>query len=64
MSNRLDPDQDRHYVGPDLGPNGLHRRTMAASSKKKLTSHKAINLLMGVTEMGAKESKSPVLLLN
>ena len=21
MSNGLDPDQDRHFVGPDLGPN-------------------------------------------
>ena len=25
MSNRLDPDQDRHSVGSDLGPNCLHR---------------------------------------
>ena len=23
MSNGLDPDQDRRYVGPDLGPNCL-----------------------------------------
>ena len=23
VSNRLDPDQDRHSVGPDLGPNCL-----------------------------------------
>ena len=23
MSNNLDPDQDWHYVGPDLGPNFL-----------------------------------------
>ena len=23
MSNNLDPDQDRHSVGPDLGPNCL-----------------------------------------
>ena len=23
VSNSLDPDQARHYVGPDLGPNGL-----------------------------------------
>ena len=23
LSNRLDPDQDRHFVGPDLGPNYL-----------------------------------------
>ena len=25
MSNGLDPDQDRHSVGPDLGPNCLQR---------------------------------------
>ena len=25
MSNGLDPDQDRHYVCPDLGPDYLHR---------------------------------------
>ena len=24
MSNSLDPDQARHIVGPDLGPNCLH----------------------------------------
>ena len=25
MSNSFDPDQDRHSVGPDLGPNCLQR---------------------------------------
>ena len=25
VSKRLDPDQDRHTVGPDLGPNYLQR---------------------------------------
>ena len=25
VSNNLDPDQDRHTVHPDLGPNGLQR---------------------------------------
>ena len=25
VSNSLDPDQDRHSVGPDLGPNYLQR---------------------------------------
>ena len=25
VSNSLDPDQDRHFVGPDLGPNYLQR---------------------------------------
>ena len=33
MSNSLDPDQDRHAVGPDLGPNCLQRlsRTLVKS---------------------------------
>ena len=25
VSNGLDPDQDQHFVGPDLGPNCLQR---------------------------------------
>ena len=25
MSNSLDPDQDRHFVGPDMGPNCLQK---------------------------------------
>ena len=25
VSNNLDPDQARHYVGPDMGPNCLQR---------------------------------------
>ena len=32
MSNSLDPDQARHFVGPDLGPNLLHR--LSADEKK------------------------------
>ena len=27
MSNRLDPDQVQHFVGPDLGPNCLQKFT-------------------------------------
>ena len=26
VSNSLDPDRARHFVGPDLGPNGLQSR--------------------------------------
>ena len=26
LSNSLDPDQDRHSVGPDLGPNCLQKQ--------------------------------------
>ena len=33
MSNSLDPDQDRHSVGPDLGPNCLQR--LSADDTKK-----------------------------
>ena len=37
MPNSLDPDQDRHAVGPDLGPNCLQRlsRTLVKSAYRK-----------------------------
>ena len=34
VSNSLDPDQDRHSVGPDLGPSSLQRLLADAASKK------------------------------
>ena len=34
VSNSLDPDQARHFVGPDLGPNCLQRSKMSAKVKK------------------------------
>ena len=34
MSNSLDPDQARHYVGPDLGQNCLQR--LGADDKSQL----------------------------
>ena len=33
VSNGLDPDQDRHVVGPDLGPNCLQRLTTDDKSR-------------------------------
>ena len=39
MSNGLDPDQDRHSVGPDLGPNCLQRLSVD-DSRKELTNTK------------------------
>ena len=33
VSNYLDPDQDRHFVGPDLGSNCLQR--LSAEDKSK-----------------------------
>ena len=32
MSNSLDPDQDRRFVGPDLGPNFLQRLSTKIAS--------------------------------
>ena len=49
MSNGLDPDQDRHYVGPDLHLNRLQRLSrkkteVAASKEKVITADLAIVL--------------------
>ena len=33
MSNKLDPDQDRHFVGPDLGPNSLKGNQQTTKGK-------------------------------
>ena len=35
MSNSLDPDQARHFVGPDLGPNCLQRLSADDISKQR-----------------------------
>ena len=35
MSNSLDPDQARHFVGPDLGPNCLQRLSADDTSRKR-----------------------------
>ena len=35
MSNSLDPDQDRHFVGPDLGPNCLQKLSADVESRRK-----------------------------
>ena len=34
VSNSLDPDQARHFVGPDLGPNGFAKLTADDTSKQ------------------------------
>ena len=42
VSNGLDPDQDRHSVGPDLGPNCLQRLSVDDKSplaRKELSMH-------------------------
>ena len=37
VSNSFDPDQDRHSVGPDLGPNCLHCYQQMSITCKELT---------------------------
>ena len=34
VSNNLDPDQARHFVGPDLGPNCLQRLSADIAGKE------------------------------
>ena len=36
VSNSLDPDKDRRYVGPDLGPNCLQRLLADNKSKERV----------------------------
>ena len=36
MSKSLDPDQDRHFVGPDLGPNCLQRLSADDTNRQKV----------------------------
>ena len=43
MSYSLDPDQDRHSVGPDLGPNCLQR---LSADNKSLLARKKINEIL------------------
>ena len=36
MSNSFDPDQARHYVGPDLGPNCLRMLLTDDTSRQRV----------------------------
>ena len=36
MSNSLDPDQARHFVGPDLDPNCLRRLSADDTSRQRV----------------------------
>ena len=36
VSNSLDPDQARHYVRPDLGPNCLQRLSVDDTSRQRV----------------------------
>ena len=43
MSNRLDPDQARLFLGPDLGPNYFQKLSADALVGKELNSHTDIS---------------------
>ena len=36
MSNRLDPDQARRFVGPDLGPNCLPKLSADVTGRQRV----------------------------
>ena len=40
MSNKLDPDQARHFVGSDLDPNCLQRLSADNTSRQRVNSYK------------------------
>ena len=44
MSNSLNPDQDRHSFGPDLGPNCLQR--LSISRRQVTTSGERVKICM------------------
>ena len=46
VSNSLDPDQDQHSVGPDLGPNCLQRLSADDTSRQKVDRVFRVNTTM------------------
>ena len=56
MSNRLEPDQARHFVGPDLGPICLQRLSamikVAASKERVNTSDMSRFFIICVENIG------------
>ena len=47
MLNSLDPDQARHFVGPDLGPNCLHG--LSADDKTPLVGRELNSIVLNRT---------------
>ena len=43
MSNSLDPDQARHVVGPDLGPNCMKSLTAECTNRQRVNPYLANN---------------------
>ena len=51
LANRLDLDQTRHFVGPDLGPNCLHSLSADGNSRKKRDPENLIILFVYQVQM-------------
>ena len=72
MSNSLDPDQDRHSVGPDLNPNYLQMSKVASLlARKELKNHDPYFLpsssrltSVGVSEYSLTRSTATMLVSN
>ena len=50
MSNRLDPDQARHFVGPDLDPNCLQKLSADDTSRQQRL-HVVVSMFPGFVVM-------------
>ena len=48
MSNSLDPDQARQFVGPDLGPNCLPRLSADDTGRQRVKVHTVIQQCIDV----------------
>ena len=46
MSNSLDPDQARRFVGPDLGPNCLPRLSADDTGRQRVNEYRDIHILI------------------
>ena len=47
MSNRLDPDPAKHFVGPDLGPKCLQKLS-ADDTRRKRGNARKVSLLISI----------------
>ena len=50
MSNNLDPDQARRFVGPDMGLNHLQRLSMDETGRERVSRHIKLRKAVKKTE--------------
>ena len=49
VSNSLDPDQTRHFVGPDLGPNCLQMLSAGDTSRQRVNNLSELLIWMSIS---------------